>query len=51
MLGNPVPGFLFVAIGWLVFTWVPGYIHSRTFDRGNERMEEVIRLAKAKQKG
>ncbi len=49
MLGNPVPAFLFVAIGWLLFTWAPGYIHSRIFDRGNQRMDEIIQKAKARQ--
>ncbi|WP_181362925.1 hypothetical protein [Sulfoacidibacillus thermotolerans] len=49
MSPSPIPGFLFLVIGWLGFTWVPGWFHSRRFDRGNAEMEEIIRDAEKRE--
>ena len=40
-----VPGLVFILLGWLVFTWLPGYIHSRTFGRSDAEVKKIVREA------
>ena len=36
------PGLIFLGLGWLVFSWLPGVWFARRFDRLNGRMNEII---------
>lgn len=41
-----VPGLIFILLGWLVFNWLPGFIHSRYFGRSDAEVERIVRESK-----